>query len=379
MPTTHDRRRSSPYHKDHFTYCPQTDTYLCPQQKVLTYTDRSTHSNGYRVRRYRANGQDCRACPAFGTCTSSQSGRTIKISEHEPILQRHRQLLATVLAKQLFRRRSTIVEPVFGLLKEWHSARRFLLRGRSQVASEWHLLATAFNLKSLHAVWRSGISPHPPRGRVCHFRRFVHTTRHLTASITQTTVPRTKIMRQPPGVRGAIFTVLAQFLVSVRVTQGSPAGEGTRARGIECVRPGAAQTECTPISDEPLGNTLLYKPYFMNSGEDLRRNLPQPLDHIGTIGVGVTRRDGNIHGAGHDRFRAWAEAGGVVLGERADRRTVVLERLDIVHRLAAVNVPRRDTFRAERLHKLCRVGRIVHEQAERYTGDAIWIGAGGEA
>ena len=197
MPTTHDRRRRNPYHKDHFTYCPQTDTYLCPQRKVLTYTDRSTHSNGYRVRRYRANGRDCRACPAFGTCTSSQSGRSIKISEHEPILQRHRQLMATVPAKQLYRRRSTIVEPVFGLLKEWHSARRFLLRGRSQVASEWHLLATAFNLKSLHAVWRSGNSPAPPPGRFRHFHHCVHTTRHLTGSLTQFTVPRTKIMRQP--------------------------------------------------------------------------------------------------------------------------------------------------------------------------------------
>ena len=198
---THERRRRNPYHKDHFTYCPQTDTYLCPQQKVLTYTDRSTHSNGYRVRRYRANGQGCVSCPAFGTCTSSQSGRSIKISEHEPILQRHRQLMATVPAKQLFRRRSAIVEPVFGLLKEWHSARRFLLRGRSQVASEWHLLATAFNLKSLHAVWRSGICPAPPPGRVCHFHRFVHTIRHLTLSPTQFTLPRTKIMRQPPGER----------------------------------------------------------------------------------------------------------------------------------------------------------------------------------
>ena len=197
MPTTHDRRRRNPYHKDHFTYCPQTDTYLCPQRKVLIYTDRSTHSNGYRVRRYRANGRDCRACPAFGTCTSSQSGRTIKISEHEPILQRHKQLMATVPAKQLYRRRSTIVEPVFGLLKEWHSARRFLLRGRSQVASEWHLLATAFNLKSLHAVWRSGNSPAPPPGRFRHFHHSVHTTRHLTGSLTQFTVPRTKIMRQP--------------------------------------------------------------------------------------------------------------------------------------------------------------------------------------
>ena len=201
MPTTHERRRRNPYHKDHFTYRPETDTYLCPQQKVLTYTHSLTHSNGYRVKRYQANGRDCSACPAFGVCTCSQRGRSIKISAYEPILQRHRQLLATAPAKQLYRRRSTIVEPVFGLLKEWHSARRFLLRGRSQVAAAWHLLATAFNLKSLHAVWRSGFSPTPPQGQVCHLHRFVHTTRHLTASITQTTVPRTKIMRQPLGER----------------------------------------------------------------------------------------------------------------------------------------------------------------------------------
>ena len=93
MPETHDRRRRNPYHKDHFTYRPQTDTYLCPQQKVLTYKDSFTHGNGYRVRRYRANSQDCGSCPAFGKCTSSKSGRSIRISEHEPILQRHRQLM----------------------------------------------------------------------------------------------------------------------------------------------------------------------------------------------------------------------------------------------------------------------------------------------
>ena len=114
--------------------------------------------------------------------------------------------MATAPAKQVYRRRSTIVEPVFGLLKEWHGARRFLLRGRSQVASEWHLLATAFNLKSLHAkslhaLWRSGLSPAPPRGRVCHLHRLVHTIRHLTVSLTQFILPRTKIMRQPPGER----------------------------------------------------------------------------------------------------------------------------------------------------------------------------------
>ena len=39
MPETHDRRRLSPYHKDHFTYQSETDIYLCPQGEVLSYKD----------------------------------------------------------------------------------------------------------------------------------------------------------------------------------------------------------------------------------------------------------------------------------------------------------------------------------------------------
>lgn len=174
---THQRRRRKPYHKDHFTYCPETDTYRCPHQKVLTYRGRSTHSNGYRYKRYRANGQDCRACPAFDVCTSSPHGRTLKISEYEPILQRHRRLMATAAAKQVYRRRKALVEPVFGLLKECHGARRFLLRGRRQVTSEWYLLATAFNLKSLHALWRNAFNPTPPPARARHIHHFLHKTR----------------------------------------------------------------------------------------------------------------------------------------------------------------------------------------------------------
>ncbi len=75
MAETHGRKRRDPYHKDQFTYRPRTDTYLCPLRKVLTYKDTFTHGNGYRVRRYVANGQDCRTCPAFGKCTSSDFRR----------------------------------------------------------------------------------------------------------------------------------------------------------------------------------------------------------------------------------------------------------------------------------------------------------------
>lgn len=180
MPGTHDRRRLSPYHKDRFTYQAETDTYLCPQGAMLSYKDTFKHQNAYSLRRYRAQGQVCRACPAFGECTKSTHGRTIRVSVHEPLLQRHRKIMATDSAKDLYRRRKALIEPVFGLLKECHGARRFLLRGRDNVLSEWYLLATAFNLKSLHRVCSSSMQPTTPHMSVRHRGRLQHTQTHMT-------------------------------------------------------------------------------------------------------------------------------------------------------------------------------------------------------
>ena len=63
--------------------------------------------------------------------------------------------------QQLERRtslRKQLVEPVFGIIKEQQGARRFLLRGLVNVAAEWTMLATAFNLRTSWRVWRSAPS-----------------------------------------------------------------------------------------------------------------------------------------------------------------------------------------------------------------------------
>jgi hypothetical protein len=57
--------------------------------------------------------------------------------------------MATPDAKAAYRRRKTLPEPAFGILKEQQAARRFLLRGLANVRAEWSLLATAFNLRTL--------------------------------------------------------------------------------------------------------------------------------------------------------------------------------------------------------------------------------------
>jgi hypothetical protein len=56
------------------------------------------------------------------------------------------------------RRRKALPEPVFGILKEQQAARKFLLRGLSNVKAEAKLLATAFNLRTLCRKWREDIS-----------------------------------------------------------------------------------------------------------------------------------------------------------------------------------------------------------------------------
>ena len=70
-----------------FPFCrPETDAYLCPEGETLSYKDSFIHENGYALWRYQAPAAACRACPAFGRCTTSGRGRTIRVSEYEPLL-----------------------------------------------------------------------------------------------------------------------------------------------------------------------------------------------------------------------------------------------------------------------------------------------------
>lgn len=154
MPAGEPATEATPYHKDHFRYDPETDSYTCPAGQTLSFRRVVERPHHPPAREYRAVAKVCRGCPAFGACTSDRNGRTLKVSADEPQRQAQRQKMATPEAKAGYRRRKATVEPVFGLLKEGQGARQFLLRGLAAVQAEWTLLATAFNLKTLHRVWR---------------------------------------------------------------------------------------------------------------------------------------------------------------------------------------------------------------------------------
>jgi Transposase DDE domain len=61
-----------------------------------------------------------------------------------------RRVLETELGGRLYRKRKTIIEPVFGHTKFNRRADRFQRRGRSAVRSEWRLITATHNLQKPH-------------------------------------------------------------------------------------------------------------------------------------------------------------------------------------------------------------------------------------
>ena len=166
MPESQDRVLESPYHKDGFAYDEAEDSYRCPEGQLLRFT-RIKRTRNTMMRLYRGSGAMCRACPAFGVCTTDRRhGRALEIGSHDALLRRHRAWMRTEEAKRAYRRRMPLVEPVFGIIKEQQQAHRFLLRGLRNVAAEWTLLATAFNLRTLWRVRGAAAATWTRRGVV---------------------------------------------------------------------------------------------------------------------------------------------------------------------------------------------------------------------
>lgn len=159
MPESQDRRLKSPYHKDKFIYDIQTDSYTCPQGQTLQFLEERSLAAKKEVRVYGGLGKVCRHCPVFSTCTKNRyRGRELLIGQYDAELRRHRAWMGTDEAKTVFKQRKTIIEPVFGIIKEQMGVHRFLLRGLTNVQAEAVTMAIAFNLRTLYGIWKEWIS-----------------------------------------------------------------------------------------------------------------------------------------------------------------------------------------------------------------------------
>ena len=67
-------------------------------------------------------------------------------------MERMQHRIKTTKSKNIYAKRKSTVELVFGVIKQVMGFRQFLLRGLDAVTGEWTLVCIAYNLKRLHVL-----------------------------------------------------------------------------------------------------------------------------------------------------------------------------------------------------------------------------------
>jgi len=98
--------------------------------------------------RYRASKPDCQCCPLKPRCCPNAPARKILRSIHEGARDLAREIAQTE-AYQTSRRQRKKVEMLFAHLKRILKLDRLRLRGPNGARDEFHLAATAQNLRKL--------------------------------------------------------------------------------------------------------------------------------------------------------------------------------------------------------------------------------------
>ena len=129
------------------------DEYTCKGGRKLVFETTKTKKSpaGYisEAKVYRC--ESCNDCPYYGKCYKGTYSKSIQVSERfDHFREESRKNIVSEKGIQLRINRSIQAEGVFGITKQDYGFKRFLMRGKENVATEYTLLAIAFDLNKLH-------------------------------------------------------------------------------------------------------------------------------------------------------------------------------------------------------------------------------------
>jgi len=147
------QRTDGTFSREDFAYDHATDTYRCPAGKTLQHYRRrfTTPRTGVmkdNSMRYWASKRDCEECPLKPRCCPRAPARKISRSIYEGARDLAREIGKTE-AYQTSRRQRKKVEMLFAHLKRILKLDRLRLRGPNGARDEFHVAATAQNLRKL--------------------------------------------------------------------------------------------------------------------------------------------------------------------------------------------------------------------------------------
>lgn len=145
--------------KERFTWAPDVPQYVCPRGQILAFAREKTKKrkrdgSPYRVEVYRC--AVCAACPDRAQCTTSPTGRTVERTAYDDAFQRQRKKQRLSDNRFLLQQRGSIIERLFGEIKQTEGFRRFTVAGLEAVQAQWALMCLTVNLKRLYQWWTAG-------------------------------------------------------------------------------------------------------------------------------------------------------------------------------------------------------------------------------
>ncbi len=147
------KRTDGTFSREDFDYDHRADAYICPAGKALRQRQKSYKTppplvDENDMMRYRASKADCDTCPLKPKCCPKQPARKILRSIYEGARQMARDIAETE-EYEVSRKLRKKVEMLFAHLKRILGLGRLRLRGPCGAADEFHLAATAQNLRKL--------------------------------------------------------------------------------------------------------------------------------------------------------------------------------------------------------------------------------------
>ena len=145
-----NRGVSAAYHSSQFIYDGQTDSYLCPQGKTLSYEGKEQRHLQVSYR-YRAKRSDCAGCPMKSQCCPGNRvvGRSVHRSEELAEVAEFRHKMASDTARAIYKTRAQVAETPNLWIKEKFKLRRFSVRGLAKVGMEALWACLTYNIR----VW----------------------------------------------------------------------------------------------------------------------------------------------------------------------------------------------------------------------------------
>ena len=153
-----DPQKVGSYHLAQFTYDEQAQSVHCPIGQELRRVGTTKHRDKPQpLTRYRCDVW--KSCPVGRLCSKSKP-RVVEIGPHYGAVLRQRQKLTNIDNKKSLKRRSEIIERLFGQIKGNDAFSRWTFRGKEKVAAQWAMICTAINLRKLIAELHfKGLAP----------------------------------------------------------------------------------------------------------------------------------------------------------------------------------------------------------------------------